>query len=562
MGEVDDHSHLAYLDGGPSQPIADVKTLFEETATKYPDIEAIVSLHQGPVSLPRFHPVDGEKRLALTYKELKHASDVLAHRLKSFGLCPGTSVAFFSENCAEWVLFCWACVSLGCPLVTMNPAVLGSVNELRHMLQVTGPGVIVVQDAEMGKKLKTNAPEEMEEVFLRISLSKSGAITVPDTLNQEHRESSDEGTPHERLQMREGGPEFRFSRSLGWIHLPDIHAIRPATVTYPPIPTKKSFPDIIAIGFTSGTTSLPKACPQSITNIQTTCGIARARGVGPGHRNLQQAPAYHGLASLPCFAYWSTGGTIVFPSARFDVMASLAAAEKEKCTLMAAVPAVVKALTMVPNVAKKLESVKSIVLAGAPVFPEIIQLCRDVLNIENVSVSWGMTENTSPLYAHVGKDMDLKKDEFFPVGTPTPGMKVKVCAPGSRVPLKRGEEGELHACGPQVIRGYLDVENHTFYEDEDGWWIMTGDAASVGEDGQVRILGRYKDIIIRGGVNIAPAKIEQCLNNVRGIDVSQCPFYSEHSSLTLINLVPSCRYARRDGWRSSRSNHQIPRASS
>ncbi len=219
-------------------------------------------------------------------------------------------------------------------------------------------------------------------------------------------------------------------------------------------------------------------------------------------------------------------------------MASLAAAENEKCTVMAAVPAVVKALTMVPNVAKKLESVKSIVLAGAPVFPDIIHLCRDALNIENISVSWGMTENTSPLSAHVGKDMDLNQDKFFPVGTPAPGMKVKVCAPGLKVPLKMGEEGELHACGPQVIRGYLDVKNDTFYEDEDGWWIMTGDAASIDEDGQVRILGRYKDIIIRGGANIAPASIEQCLNNVPGVDVSHCltKFWTSKTNLAECSL--------------------------
>ncbi|KAH8594515.1 hypothetical protein B0O99DRAFT_483605, partial [Bisporella sp. PMI_857] len=415
--------------------------------------------------------------LAWTYSQLYSASSTLASRLSAFGLQKGTSIAFISENCAEWALFCWACVRLGCPLVPMNPAVLSTGNgeELRHMLQVTSPGVLVTQKEEMGKKLEASAPEEMKQ-------------------NEEKTDF------------------------IGWISLQDLYPKVPETTPFPTRSTKKSFSDTVIIGFTSGTVSLPKACPQSISNIQITSAVARDGGIKPGHRTLQQAPAYHALATLLCLSYWSNGGTIIYPSATFDIIASLAAIQKEKCTAMAAVPAVIKAYTMVPNVADMLESVEMVRLAGAPVFPEIIRLCRDVLRIKEVGVSWGMTENPAPLSAILQEGVVLKNDEFFPVGTPAPGMKIKVCAAGSRIPLKRGEEGELHACGQQVIPGYLDADNEIFYEDRDGRWIMTGDMASVGTDGQVRILGRYKDIIIRGGANIAPASIEQRLNGIPGVD--------------------------------------------
>lgn len=516
---------LSYLDGGELQPMEEIPILFRRSTQESPEVEAVVSLHQKPIDLPGIQQDEGAPHLAWTYKQLGDCSDNLAQRLASLGMCRGTSIVMFYENCAEWALFMWAAVHLGCPFVPVNPAVIANVGELRHILQVVCPGTVIVQDEHEAKLLEGNAPTEMSSAFLRVVLSPlkrsynleeqfpehytSGSQDIPDVVHKDAATLQNHG---ERI-----GDEVLNAKTIGWVHLPSLWPTNSEVFPFPRRTTKATFEDTVTIGFTSGTTSLPKACPQSSDNFKLICTMVR----GVAHRVCQHGPPYHGIGCCMSISYWVCGGTVVYPSAKFDVVASLDAVESERCTEMAAVPAMIKAFTMVPNISKRrLGSIRSIRLAGAPVFPETIQSCRDVLGIKTISVNRAMSENPALLVFLATEETKVDVDGFFPVGKPVRGMKVKVCAPGSRNPLERGMEGELHAGGYQVIRGYLNACNDIFYEDEEGRWIKTGDMASMDDDGNVFILGRYKDIIIRGGVNIAPANVEKKLNNLSNVDVS------------------------------------------
>jgi acyl-CoA synthetase (AMP-forming)/AMP-acid ligase II len=509
---------LAYLDGGEADSIDDIKTLFRRATKENPDSEAVVSLHQNPIELPGIQQQDGETRLAWTFKQLGDGSDNLAQRLAALGMCRGTSIMIFSDNCAEWALFLWAAVRLGCPFVPMNPSIIMNVDELRHILQVVCPGTVIVQDENAARALDENAPNEMLSTFLRVTLSPlKDSYFLEEQFPEHYTHQSQMGEHKDKARSEGMIDKDTTGKIIGWVHLPSLWPKKPELIPFPKQTTKASFDDTITIGFTSGTTSFPKACPQSSENFKIVCAIAR----GSGLRVCQHGPPYHGIACFVSLSYWSNGGAVVYPSAKFEVTASLDAVESERCTTMVAVPAMIKAFTMVPNISKRrLGSLSSVSLSGAPVFPETIQLCRDILGIKVISVNWGMSENPAPLLFLVTEETELPKDRFFPVGKPAPGMKVKVCAPDSRIPISRGVEGELHAGGPQVIPGYLNAGNDMFYEDEEGRWIITGDMASMDDDGNVFILGRYKDIIIRGGVNIAPANVERKLNSVPGVDVS------------------------------------------
>ena len=501
-------SDISFLDGGPQLPTADVQTLMKQTAEEHPDQLAIISTYQKPIDLPGLEADLSQTRLSWTYKQLSRCAESLADRMTSLGLVRGTPILLVSGNCAEWALFCWTSIMLECPFVTLDPASVANPEEIQHMLRVVCPGVVAVENEGLAAGLEKNAPREMAQAFLKVSF---GPLSERYILEEKHPLNY-QGT--DQVPLR--------SHPIGWLHLPDLWPTRQESVPFPKHHPATPRLDIVTIGFTSGTTSLPKACPLSKSNLQIVCALVAGGGGYPvGTRILQQSPAHHSTGSIFNITVLASGGTIVYPSSKFDVLASLDTIEKEKCNYTSTVPAVIKAFSMVPDISHRdLSSLWHIQLSGATVSVDTLKICRDVLQIPSIGISWGMTENVAPLGVRLTDGMAFNDDDVIPVGRPAPGMKVKVCMPGTRTPLKRGEEGELHAGGPQVISGYLNAESDNLYDDEDGHWIVTGDMASIDAEGQVRILGRQKDIIIRGGVNISPASIERRLNSIPGVEVS------------------------------------------
>lgn len=499
---------LAELNGGPATNILHIRDLFIKTAEKYPDVEAVVSIHQTSLRLPRLDEGAQKGPLRWSYAQLYQGAIHLAARLEALGVSHGSSIAFFSENRAEWVLLCWTCVLLQCPFVPLNPRLANNKDEVNYVLSQIEPSVIIAGGQEQWHLLELHARQNIERSLL-VSLDN----IVPAALE----------------------------KGLTCVTLKDLW-LKPIT----PLSRGGSlFEDATVIGFTSGTTSHPKACPQSSENLMTSAVAVRdLRNIGLKDRLCQHLPGFAAMAVLINLTCCISGATIVYPSPSFSAIATLDAIEHEQCTYTFAAPAIVKALAMHPSAAgRSLKSLRIVELGGAPIYPEILQLAtsKDGLDCERVGcgqyfsmcklhirhtlisyfsdIGWGMTESPCPLLAKPWERTSPLPKDYIPVGAPILGTRVKICALGSEKPLNESEAGELHVGGPQIIRGYLNCDTEAFYTDSDGTrWIRTGDVARI-ENGQVYIIGRYKDIIIRGGHNISPTKIERCLERVREVEV-------------------------------------------
>ncbi|KAI1341227.1 acetyl-CoA synthetase-like protein [Xylariaceae sp. FL0016] len=248
--------------------------------------------------------------------------------------------------------------------------------------------------------------------------------------------------------------------------------------------------------FTSGTTGTPKGCPLTSANM------------------------------------WSqVGGTVVYPSKSFEVKATLRALLQEKCTFMSAVPALLKALVSDKDYpGRERLSLHYVTLGSTIIGEDDIRLCHQTLLNGKSPVAiqcFGLSEG-APVASWTRSD-PLLKDGYHPgVGKALPGGNLRICKPGTRDVLGYNEKGELHIGGTSVIYGYLGgVSQESFYNDSAGNWFLTGDQASIDENGALHIVGRYKDIIIRGGINIVPAVIERALNEIGGV-VSQVIGISDH----------------------------------
>jgi len=167
------------------------------------------------------------------------------------------------------------------------------------------------------------------------------------------------------------------------------------------------------------------------------------------------------------------------------------------------------------------QSLRHIEFSGAMVSSGVVNLAKTQLGASVVSSHYGMTES-GPAASWPREEIpDISNDSFISPGLPVPGGKLRICAPGSQTPLKKGEAGEIHQSSPQVIQGYLGGESQDqFYEDDSGHWMLTGDQGIMLDSGEICVSGRYKDIVIRGGENIAPAQIEAVLNRKENIKVS------------------------------------------
>jgi acyl-CoA synthetase (AMP-forming)/AMP-acid ligase II len=478
---------LAALGGGVLAPIPDVRDLILGAARRNPDHEAVVSLHQSPLRLSGLDQIHGQSNLRWKYRQLEQGASHLANQLAAAGIRKGSPIAFFSENRAEWVLLCCSSIILGCPFVPLNPRLASNVEELRYMLAQISPGVIVVVGEEIKALLQANADEQLKVTQLLITL-----------------EDLDEtSTEHDSL----------------WVSLANFWSCTPHKRSKP---NGAIFEDATIIGFTSGTTSLPKACPQSSCNLMVGAIAMRdSRKLGPTDSFCQHVPGFAAMTVVASLAFLISGATIIYPSPSFSASATLDAIEKERCTYTLAAPAVVKALAMHPTITQRsLETLRIVDLGGAPIYPEMLELVtsKQGLNCEKVGCGWGMTESPAPLLAELwDRSMPLPTD-FIALGKPSSGTFAKICPPGSREPTKCGQEGELHVGGPQVVRGYLNGDNGAFYDDNGIHWIKTGDMARI-ENGKIYIIGRYKDVIIRGGQNISPAKIERTFQKVSGVEV-------------------------------------------
>ena len=467
-------------------PHGSLGTLLSQAAARYCNHEAILSLHQ-PESGSCFH-VMGEPDTRWTYRRLQLVSLKFAEALSSRGVTRHSSVVTFLFNQVEWCLAFWATMHLGCHFVPLDPRTLSQPEEARHLLEQTNVGALLIAtstlaaplDAIMSKKPPVRCLMSQEDESEQLP---EGWIAVSDAMT----ETSVDTHMCQGLQVNSQTPHDD-----------------PAVILY-----------------SSGTTSRPKACPQTSINLSAPATqLGQTLKLAPGHSVCQHLPSFHIFGLVFSLSAWLTGATVIFPSPSFDAESSIRAIEHSENVHMPCVPSMAQAVADHPSTPMGgFATLASIILGGAPCSPRIIDICKRMAP-KQLCVGYGMTEGVVTLLN--AKDTSAWEAVTGDIssGRACSGSRIKICEPGKRMPIGYGCVGELHQGGLPVFSGYLGiVDEELCYKQGVVDWLVTGDQAYMDKAGYIYILGRYKDIIIRGGENISPIKIENCLQKIPGISV-------------------------------------------
>ncbi|EGP86595.1 unnamed protein product [Zymoseptoria tritici ST99CH_1A5] len=483
----DTNLSLAYGPRVEDQNISHLQ-LWQDAVNARPNATALIAKHQSPFTFRWVGSQHSEKEyVQWTFADLDRGARRLATALNRLAHIERRPIAALINNQAEWALFYWATAYLHSPFVPINPKIASRAEELNHMLDLVGPVVLVTADLNIAAQVEQSLSEKlMASISTRITLSMSDIATAN-----------------------------------SWSLLSNIMSGDPSP---PDTPDVVSANDTIVILFTSGTTSLPKPCAlTSYQCLNAALGYMDAQKVTSAHRFVQHLPGFHSYGIGWSLGFWVMGGTVIFPSDSFEAQATLQCFDQFRATHMGLVPTTAQAILAHPEFARTdLSSLVSIDISGAGVLPSLVDACTAALKVPS-STSYGMTESPGTMAWSVDEGYVIRNGEVMS-GRPVRATCVKVCEPGTREIVPRGQFGELHNGGPQVIPRYMDrrVSTDDFYTDEQGTrWIITGDQAIMDADGAVRISGRYKDMIIRGGENISPASIEDYLSKKQDIFMVQ-----------------------------------------
>ncbi|MCW3017111.1 MAG: AMP-binding protein [Solirubrobacterales bacterium] len=428
----------------------------ERTAARVPHRPAIISCHQG---------------VRLTYAEFDAAVDRLARGLLAAGLQTGDRVGIWSPNRVEWALVQYATAKAGVILVNINPAY--RTHELQYVLAQSGCRMLVAAPA-----FKT-----------------SDYVAMVDAVRGEL-------ATLEQVVFFETASWDELLAGAGNVPVEDLRA-RSATL---------DASDAINIQYTSGTTGFPKGATLSHHNI-----LNNGFFVGEGVRLQEEdricipVPYYHCFGMvMGNLAATSHGACIVLPADAFDPGAVLDAAQAERCTVLYGVPTMFIAELEHPDFATyDLSTLRTGIMAGSPCPVEVMKKVVDRMGMAEVTIAYGMTE-TSPVSTQTRVDDDLEH-RTATVGRAHPHIEVRVADPVTGRTLPRGETGEFQTRGYSVMLGYWEDPEKTAEAIDSARWMHTGDQAVMADDGYLRIVGRIKDMVIRGGENVYPREIEEFL---------------------------------------------------
>jgi len=424
-----------------------------------------------------------------TWNELTGRVEALAAGFLALGFEPGARIGVWSLNRPEWTLTQFAAAKAGLILVTINPAY--RLSELEFALAKVGCAGIVTATA-----FKTSNYMEMLNTLL------------PELANSQPGELKAARLPQLRAVIQVGGP-----KAPGTIAFEDVSGMGGARHREALAALAKTlqFDDPVNIQFTSGTTGSPKGVTLTHHNILNNgYFVGRAMRLTEQDRICIPVPLYHcfgmvmgNLAAVTC------GATMVYPGEGFDPLATLQTVAREKCTALYGVPTMFIAELDHPEFATfDLSSLRTGIMAGAPCPIEVMKRVNEAMNMRDVTIAYGMTE-TSPVSFQSATDDPLER-RVSTVGRIHPHVEVKVVDLEGRV-VPRGERGELCTRGYSVMRGYWDEPEKTADVLDANGWMHTGDLAVIDTQGYCNIVGRIKDMVIRGGENLYPREIEEFL---------------------------------------------------
>ncbi len=450
-------AELSYVHGASSVPLVGEPIFhnLRRTAGRFGDRDALVVPHQ---------------RYRATYRQLVEQSEEIGRGLMSRGVEKGDRVGIWSPNGHEWVLVQYATAAIGAILVNINPAYRTS--ELQYALNQSGISFLVLAAGfrtadyrAMLAEVKSSCPALKEALVLEDgweALKRDAAKTSID-------------------DMRE----------------------REATL---------QFDDPINIQYTSGTTGFPKGATLTHHNI-----LNNAFFIGEALRYTEQdrvcipVPFYHCfgmvLGNLACTTH---GSAMVIPGEAYDPVAVMETVQKERCTSLYGVPTMFIGELEHPRFKEfDFSALRTGIMAGSPCPVEVMKKVQTVMHIPEMTIAYGMTE-TSPVSTQSATNDPLEK-RVSTVGRVHPHVEIKIVDPGTGAVVPRGMPGELCSRGYMVMLGYWNNEEATRQAIDAARWMHTGDLATMDDDGYLNIVGRIKDMIIRGGENIYPREVEEFL---------------------------------------------------
>ncbi len=447
---------------------------FDEACRTHATREAIVVRHQG---------------VRLTYSQLRERVDTLACALLRLGLEPGDRIGIWSPNNLEWALTQFATAKAGLVLVNINPAYRRS--ELEYALEKVGCKALVLAPQFKG----TDYLAMVADLAPELATAQPGALRST-------------RLPSLRTVVRLGPDDapgtFRFDDLMQTPRPEELAALQT-------LGERLQFDDAVNIQFTSGTTGQPKGATLSHHNILNNgYFVGEAIRLGPDDRLCVPVPLYHCfgmvMANLGCLTH---GSALVYPAAGFDPLATLEAIAAERCTAVYGVPTMFIAMLDHPAFANfDLSTLRTGIMAGSPCPIEVMKRVLDQMHMGEVTIAYGMTE-TSPVSFQSGTDDPIER-RVSTVGRIHPHCEVKIVDGDGRV-VPRGTPGELCTRGYSVMLGYWNDPEKTAEAIDPGGWMHTGDLATIDDEGYCNIVGRIKDLVIRGGENLYPREIEEYL---------------------------------------------------
>ena len=469
-------TELSYVHG------ASDKQLIGQTIGRF--FDAACARHAGQDALVVRH-----QNIRLSYRELRLKVDALACGLRRLGLEPGDRIGIWSQNNYEWALTQFATAKAGLVLVNINPAYRRS--ELEYALNKVGCRALILSPSF----------KSSDYLAMLADLAPELGHCEPGLLRA-HR------LPKLEIVIRLGA-----DRSPGMANFDDL--LRPPSRdeadVLEELGDRLQFDDPINIQFTSGTTGNPKGATLSHHNILNNgFFVGEAIRLKEGDRVCIPVPLYHCfgmvMGNLGCLTH---GATMVYPAEAFEPLAVLRTIAEEKCAAAYGVPTMFIAMLDHPEFADfDLSSLRTGIMAGSPCPIQVMQRVIDKMNMREVTIAYGMTE-TSPVSFQSGTDDSIER-RVSTVGRVQPHCEVKIIDNDGRI-VPRGTPGELCTRGYSVMLGYWGDEAKSAEAIDRGGWMHTGDIATIDDAGFCNIVGRIKDMVIRGGENIYPREIEEFL---------------------------------------------------
>lgn len=423
-----------------------------------------------------------------TYAELKADADIIARGLIAIGLERGERVAVMAQNCAEWVLLEYALAKIGAILVTVNPALLK--DELAYLLEQGRVGTLVF------------AP-----TFRSNDIAASLTALMPDLTEGSAGERDEKAFPNLRKLIAIGADAPAFAmpfdalRDKAGITSKETLVARQAEV---------ESDDVVMIQYTSGTTGKPKG---AMLTHRSTVNNARLSADRAGFRDddilLSAMPLFHTAGCVCNVMTMLAAGGLLITMDCFDPLRMLHLWDKHKPTILNAVPTMMTRVIELPEVANhNIRTLRTVFTGGTTIPPSLMRTMQEQTGGAPMIIM-GMTE-TSPLITQTNPDDDFET-RITTAGTPLPHTEIRIVDPETGETCDWDQPGELCIRGYLTMKGYFDMPDKTAETIDAEGWLHSGDLAELSESGHLRIVGRLKDMIIRGGENVYPVEIEDCL---------------------------------------------------